>query len=455
MNWKDFLQFFEKQEKSVVLSSVLTNTKLESIDGSKVVISHENGGGKMYLDGRRPSIEKYLSEFLGQPTNLEIIVAPGKKKKKKEEKPIEQQEEGVPSSGLPLMDYKDSLEAVLKKANIQERYTFDNFAVSATNHVAHAAAQAVADNPARIYNPLFIYGTVGVGKTHLSHAIANHILQKSQLKKVLYCTSEQFTNDLVEFIKVKNTKELRKKYRDLDLLIIDDVQFIAGKSYVQEEFYHTFNSIVQNGGQIVLISDRPPREIKELEDRLRSRFSGGLILDIQKPDFELRTAILLIKAEERHIDIDMDAAKEIAEKVTDSRELEGTLLRLLSVSLMESQSNKITVETTKGELGARSARIVQNTSPQDVIKNICMFYHIKTSLIKSDTRKQEISHVRQIIMYVLRKKLELNYEEIAFMLNRKDHTTIIHGVDKIQEKILSDDRFGDEVEKAIVFALST
>ncbi|KXK11816.1 MAG: Chromosomal replication initiator protein DnaA [Microgenomates bacterium OLB23] len=344
----------------------------------------------MFLDGRKKIIEKHLSDFLQKEVQLEILIKPPKKKKgKKEEKEQTPLAEEGPSTGLPLIDYKDSLEGVLKKAHIQDRYTFENFAVSATNHVAHAAAQAVAENPARIYNPLFIYGDVGVGKTHLSHAIANHILQKNIQQKVLYCTSEQFTNDLVESIKVKNTRELRKKYRELDLLIIDDVQFIAGKSYVQEEFYHTFNAIVQGGGQSwSLISDRPPKEIKELEDRLRSRFSGGLILDIQKPDFELRTAILLIKAEERHIDIDIDAAKEIAEKVTDSRELEGTLLRLLSVSLMESQSNKITMETTQGELGMQAARIAQKVSPHDVIKNLCLYYQIKPSIIK----KPQLAH---------------------------------------------------------------
>jgi chromosomal replication initiator protein len=287
------------------------------------------------------------------------------------------------------------------------------------------------------------------------HAIANAILAKRPATRVVYCMGDEFLNEIVEAIQTKGSRIFKQKYRSAQLLLVDDVQFIAGKSYVQEEFYHTFNTIVQRGGQIVLISDRPPREIKELEDRLRSRFSGGLILDIQKPDFELRTAILLIKAEERHIDIDIDAAKEIAEKVTDSRELEGTLLRLLSVSLMESQSNKITIETTKGELGHQSARIAQNTSPHDVIKNVCLFYHMKTSLIKSDTRKQEISNVRQIIMYILRLKLGTNFEEIAFLLNRKDHTTIIHGVEKIKAKIAGDDRFKDEIEKAAHFALST
>jgi len=454
MNWEEFLTYVEAKESSPVLSSVLINTKLVSVDGTTITISHENGGGKMFLDGRKALIENHLSTYLEKPTSLTIVVVEKKKKGKEKTQPRIGEGAGE-ESGLPLIDYKNSLEGVLKKAGIQDRYTFENFAVSATNHVAHAAAQAVADNLGKIYNPLFLYGSVGVGKTHLSHAIANFILAKNLQKKALYCTSEQFTNDLVEGIRAKNTKDLRKKYRSLDLLIIDDVQFIAGKNYVQEEFYHTFNSIVQGGGQIVLISDRPPREIKELEDRLRSRFSGGLILDIQKPDFELRTAILLIKAEERHIDIDMDAAKEIAEKVTDSRELEGTLLRLLSISLLQSQSNKITVETTRGELGHQAAHIAQHTNPGDVIKNVCAYYHLKTSQIKSDTRKQEISNVRQIIMFILRKKLKINFEEIAFLLNRKDHTTIIHGVDKIQNKMLSDDRFNDEVEKVAAYSLST
>lgn len=447
MDWQSFLKYVKAKEPSPVLSSVLVNTQLVSINGATTTISHINGGGKIFLDGRKALIEGHLSSFLKKPIRVEVVVVEKKKKKGARAQTTQ--------GDLPLMEYKNNFELVLKKAHIQERFTFENFAVSSSNHIAHAAAQAVAENIGTMYNPLFIYGSVGVGKTHLSQAIANRALGKNPQKKVLYCTSEQFTNDLVEFIRLRNTKELRKKYRELDILIIDDVQFIAGKNYVQEEFYHTFNTIVQGRGQVVLISDRPPKEIKELEDRLRSRFSGGLILDIQKPDFELRTAIVLIKADERHIDIDIDAAKEIAEKITDSRELEGTLLRLLSTTLLASQSNKITVETTRGGFSYQAALSSQSMSPHGVIKNVCIYYHLKPSLIKSETRKQNIALVRHIIMYILRKKLEINLDEIAFILKRKDHTTIMYGVEKIQEKILSDERFKEEINKVVAFSLST
>ncbi len=448
MDWDAFITYVQSQETSPVLGSILLNTKLGSIDSSNLVIVCENLGGKIFLDGRRALLEGYVSAFSEKNLAVSFTV---KERKRKKKTTSSEAIEPAPT----LMDYSNNVASIKKRVGIQERFTFENFAVSASNHIAHAAAQAVAQNPGNIYNPLFIYGTVGVGKTHLSHAIANHILDENSEKRVLYCTSEQFTNDLVDSIRVKNTKDQRKKYRNLDLLVIDDVQFIAGKSYVQEEFYHTFNTIVQNGGQIILISDRPPKEIKELEDRLRSRFSGGLILDIQRPDFELRTAIVLIKAQERNIDIDIDAAKEIAERVTDSRELEGTLLRLLSVSLMESQSNKVTLETTHGELKERAARTVANSSPQDIIKNVCSYYHIKPVDIKGSSRKQEFAVARQVAMYILRVKMAMNLDDVAYALKRKDHTTIMHGVEKIKEKMLEDDRFKEQVEKIVDFSLST
>ena len=265
-------------------------------------------------------------------------------------------------------------------------------------------------------------------------------------KKIFYCSSEQFTNDLVECIREKNTQRLRKKYRSLDILLIDDVQFIAGKNYVQEEFYHTFNTIVQNGGQVILTSDRPPKEIKELESRLSSRFSGGLIIDMQKPDYELRTAILLIKARERNIDIDAAAAGKIAEKVKDSRELEGALLKLLTLSLSSgAQSNHISMESTINELKRRDDRIRKKISPLDVIKTVSAYYGLKPSQIKGDSRKSDFVRGRQVVMYLLREVMRLKLDEVAFILNRRDHTTVIHGSGKINSLRLRDPLFRDEI----------
>ncbi|OGK32593.1 chromosomal replication initiator protein DnaA [Candidatus Roizmanbacteria bacterium RIFCSPLOWO2_02_FULL_37_19] len=436
MDWPSFISYYEAKNTSPAFIPVLKKTKLVESTNEECVVLCENNGAKMLLNTRLSEIEKSLAEFTNK--KLRLIFIPKEKKQRKESVP------------LPLIEFYGAKEDIIKKADLQSRFTFENFAVSPSNHIAHAAARAVADKPGHAYNPLFLYGDVGVGKTHLSQAVAHRILDGDVKKKVLFCSSEQFTNDLVECIREKNTQQLRKKYRSLDVLIIDDVQFIAGKNYVQEEFYHTFNTIVQKGGQIILTSDRPPKEIKELENRLSSRFSGGLIIDIQKPDFELRTAILLIKAQERKIDIDMNAAQRIAEKIKDTRELEGALLKLLTISLSsDSASNKISIETTERELKKRENSILNKTSPQDVIRAIASYYDIKPSNIRGESRKAEFVRGRQVVMYILRNIMKLKLEDIAYILKRKDHTTVIHGAGKISTQRLRDNSFRQEVDGII------
>jgi chromosomal replication initiator protein len=439
MDWTAFIKFLETHPNSAVILPILKQSKIESFTDTECIVEVENSGAKFFLDSKRAIIEEILFEF--SQKNPVVVFTVAQKKERLTKKKKEQAQ-----SELSLLQFQGKQEEKIRQSGLQPRYTFENFAVSTSNHMAYAASQAVSKNPATQYNPLFIYGDVGVGKTHLSHAIAHVILKSDFRKRVLYCTSEQFTNDLVDAIRTKRTQMVRDKYRLIDVLIVDDIQFIAGKNSVQEEFYHTFNAIVQQGGQIILTSDRAPKEIKALEDRLRSRFSGGLIIDMQKQDFELRTAIVLIKAQERNIDIDMKAAQNIAEKITDSRELEGALLKLLSLSLTNTDTNKITAESAHDELEKEAEIFKSKVRPNDVIRAVATYYELKPSHIRSSTRKQNIAMARQIAMYMLRVKLGLNLDECAFILKRKDHTTVLHGVNKVKSMLMRDRGFKDEVE---------
>lgn len=435
MDWSSFLKHLEKTNISPVLLSLLRQTSLLSFDAHICTIRCQNTGLRMFLESKKEEVRKFVTNHLNNPL-IDVVFV------------VEQSEKHKKSLSLPLIDYGNEVEERARIAGLAPSHTFENFAVSISNQVAHAAALAVSENPGKIYNPLFLYGGVGVGKTHLSHAIANKIIQIDIKKRVLFSTSEEFTNDLIELIRRKSTNELRKKYRKLDVLIVDDVQFIAGKNYVQEEFYHTFNTLIRGGSQIILTSDRPPSEIDKLESRLRSRFSGGLTIDMQDPDFELRTAILLIKAKGRNVPIEIGAAKYIAQETTDTRELEGVLLRMYAK--ISDTKEVITQEFVVGELNKEGVSAnINMVSPQEIMRLVCAFYDVRPSLIRGPSRKEELARVRQIIMYLLRIHLKLKFEEIAFLLRRKDHTTIMHGVDKITSLSLKDDVFHKELDRIV------
>ena len=329
------------------------------------------------------------------------------------------------------------------------KYSFENFAVSPTNQVAYAAARAVAEEPGTAYNPLILYGGVGVGKTHLAQSVARAILEQDHDKKVVFCPGDQFTNELIESIREKSTQRFRHKYRKLDLLIIDDVQFIAGKNHVQEEFFHTFNHIISAAGQIILTSDRPPVVIKKLEDRLKSRFMGGLTVDMQAPDFELRCAILLIKAREKKIDIGIDEARVIAEQVTDSRALEGTILSIYAKTLNNGGAITLDVIEDFFEGSRRRAVAQRRITAHDIIEAVCSYYNIRKSHLKGPSRTENVAMARQVAMYLLRRELGLKYEEIAYALKRKDHTTIMHGYEKIAGLAARDPLFKQEIDRII------
>jgi len=313
-----------------------------------------------------------------------------------------------------------------RAAGLRDGYTFANYAVGGSNQMAFAAAQAVARKPGESYNPLFIYGGVGVGKTHLMQAIGRDVLEKGG-GKVLCCTSEQFTNDLVEGIKNRTTEKVRSKYRQAKVLLVDDVQFIAGKATAQEEFFHTFNAVQGVGGQVVMTSDRPPAEIAKLEARLRSRFGAGLIVDIGQPDFELRTAILLIKARQRNIDLPMEAAQMVAEQVEGVRELEGALVRLQTKN---TEINAALVrETLKLGGGNGSRRILTAAEVMSVVGN---YFGVGVQQLKGERRTKSIVWPRQILMFLLRKDLKLPQEEVGRLIGGRDHSTVIHATEKVE-----------------------
>jgi chromosomal replication initiator protein len=325
---------------------------------------------------------------------------------------------------------------------VRPDFTFQTLAVSSSNQLAFVSATTVAKKPGLAYNPLFIYGPVGVGKTHLMQAIANEVYKNDPDKKIIYTTSEEFTNEVVEAIRNNDTARMKRKFRNVQLLIVDDVQFFAGKDRAQEELFHTFNILIDSGAQIVLSSDRPPSEIKKLEKRLSSRFAGGLTVDIEAADFELRCAILLIKAKKYNLDLSIETAKKIAEKAHDSRELEGLLLKTITIAT--AGGTDVTPELAEKALRQATEEDKLFFRPDEVIKGICSFYNIKETLIKGPKRDSGLVKARQITMYILKQDLRLSFVEIGNILGGRDHTTVMHGVKKI-EGLLLNRAFSEEI----------
>lgn len=430
--WNSFLEYHEEHsEKNPILLSLLRQATITEVSDNQITISCINSGMSTFFEKRRVSIELSLSAYF-KKSMRPVFVVKGVEGKKKEE---------------PLLKYEPSLDDLFSRAGLHQKYRFDNFAVSSSNNVAFAAAQAVSQNPGSSYNPLFFYGGVGIGKTHLAQAVGRAILEKNSERKVYFCPGDRFTNELIESIQNKTTQKFRRKYRYLDVFIIDDVQFIAGKQTIQEEFFNTFNTIVSSGGQIILTSDRPPHEIKNLEDRLRSRFSGGLIVDLQQPDFELRAAILLIKAKEKNIAIQMDAVKIIAEQITDTRALEGTLLSLYAKTV--GKKEEIDLEDVDSYFKVNFEKKAIKISPTNIIHAVCSYYNIKQSAIKNPGRSDAVAVPRQVIMYLLRKELNIKFDEIARILKKKDHTTIMYGCNKIASLCMKNPVIKEEVDRII------
>lgn len=435
--WIELLTKIKKEKgENSVLYSILKQTKPSKLTDEKITIECDGYPVKKFLDSKTKEIEKIIFKDLGKKTLVEFVLSQTKKTSTKK------------NTSSSLLSFEPSSDDIFFRSGINKKFSFENFAVSSTNQVAYAASLAVVENLGSAYNPLFLWGGVGVGKTHLAQAIGRKILENNKEKKVYFCPGDNFTNELIESIRDKTTAKFRKKYRRLDLLIIDDIQFIAGKTHVQEEFFHTFNSIISYGGQIILTSDRPPYEIKNLEDRLRSRFSGGLIVDIQPPDFELKTAILLLKAKDKNIAIDIEAAKIIAEKTTDARELEGVLLSLYAQIL--GKKERIDLEAVDFFFSKKNnQQEKRKINPQEIIKSVCTYFNIRPHQIKSKERSARIALIRQIIMYLIRKELNLTLSQTAKILKRKDHTTVLHAEEKIKSLIMKNPSFKKDIDNII------
>lgn len=328
---------------------------------------------------------------------------------------------------------------------LNPRFTFDRFIIGSSNRLASAACMAVADNPAQAYNPLFLYGGVGLGKTHLLHAIGNAALDRDPEINVLYVSSEKFTNDLIESIRRQQTEEFRIRYRNIDILLIDDIQFIAGKDATQEEFFHTFNTLHTVGKQVVMTSDRPPKAILTLEERLRSRFEWGLIVDIQMPDYETRTAILRTKAEQMTVDVPAGVIDFLAQRIQSNiRELEGSLNRVVAYAKLNGTA--ITVDSAAAALSD-----LLDTGPKkritgdSILRTVCEYYGVDMRAVQGRGRSRNIVGPRQVAMYLLREETDASLVDIGAMLGGRDHTTIMYGCDKIAEEITTDNRLKQEI----------
>ena len=357
--------------------------------------------------------------------------------------------------GEPESDDSKTEEEVQKDAikpaqeafgSLNSKYTFDSFVIGNSNRFAHAASVAVAESPANAYNPLFLYGGVGLGKTHLMHAIGHHIQANNPKAKVVYVSSEKFTNELINSIRYDKNLDFRNKYRNVDVLLVDDIQFIAGKESTQEEFFHTFNELYEARKQIIISSDRPPNEIPTLEDRLRTRFAWGLQADIQAPDFETRIAILKKKAEIEKYVVSSDVMVYIATKIKSNiRELEGALTRVMAYSSLTNNKNitvDLATEALKDIISSTQTRSITIDLIQDVVAN---YYNLSVQELKSQRRTRNVAYPRQIAMYLSRKLTDMSLPKIGDEFGGRDHTTVIHAYEKISAALKSDDSLASAI----------
>ncbi len=354
------------------------------------------------------------------------------------------------NSPAPLFQEDDKNEELTNKlnhGNIRLGFTFENFAVSGSNQMAFAAAEAVANKPGTTYNPLFIWGGVGVGKTHLMQAVGFKMIKENLNSKVLLCSAEEFTNEVIQGIRNKTTQAVRDKYRKLQGLFVDDIQFIAGKDTIQEEFFHTFNAVSGAGGQVILTSDKPPTEIKNIEARLRSRFEAGLTVDVAQPDFELRCAILQIKAKEKGTELPMDQVSLIAGNIEGARQIQGFLTRLFSESKIKNipvDENLIKSILSRGGEGIKDVP-KEKVSPEKVFDIVSTHFSISKKALMSHVRARSVARPRQILMYLLRTELGLPFDEVGKVVGGRDHSTVIHAVDTITNLASHDSKIREDI----------
>ncbi|XLQ20640.1 MAG: chromosomal replication initiator protein DnaA [Candidatus Moraniibacteriota bacterium] len=453
--WRSVLGNIELSISKANFSTWFKNTAILSIENNHVVVGVPNGFAKEWLENKYQS---YILQALRKETpeihsmscavyNPQEIDNKEKSKEQSEGVKNDIQSETKKISRQVSMQNNTTSSDNFTKNNISlnSRYTFDNFIVGEHNELAKAACHAVCEDVGRIYNPLFIYGKVGLGKTHLLQSIGNHVRAADASKKIVYTTSERFTAELVNSIKNNRADKFKEEYQKVDLLIIDDVQFLAGKEKTQQEFFHIFNSLYNLNKQIVISSDRPPKSISTLEDRLRSRFEGGMIVDVSQPDLETRIAILRTKAVERGFYLSDDVLRFMAENIKNNiRELEGALNRVMAIcELYKKEPTQQMVEQALSEIIKSNKKT--GVQSKNVLEVVSEFYEVDKEELLKKGRKKEIVRPRQIAMYILREEMNMSYPGIGKYFSGRDHTTALHAVEKIKREIKEDEKFKDEV----------
>lgn len=406
--WNKVLQVLREEIGSTSFDIWFSMVKLNCVRNDTVYINVPNSLTKEWIESRyMDTINRHFRALTNQNFNLLLTT------------------ENVPVKEGSL-------------THLNPKYTFETFVVGNSNRFAHAACYAVGESPSKAYNPLFVYGGVGLGKTHLMQAIGHHIIKKNPSYSIMYVSSEQFTNELISSIKDDNTPGFRQKYRHIDVLLVDDIQFLAGKERTQEEFFHTFNTLYESNKQVVISSDRPPRNIPTLEDRLRSRFEWGLITDIQPPDLETRIAILRKKAQTEDLNIPYDVLDYIANYIDSNiRELEGALIRLVAyASITKKPMNMATAsEALKDILPPPRPRKITIENIQNIVAD---YYGLKINELLSKKRNKELVYPRQIAMYLCRQLTDASYPQIGEQFGGRDHTTVLHANDKLEKKVAAD-----------------
>jgi chromosomal replication initiator protein len=441
--WQSVLNEVQLSISKPNFTTWFKNTNIVSQKDGEIIIGVPNGFTKEWLENKyNKIIISALRDSIGKVRAVKYIISsslkPSQGVKEKREKKAEERKTLVIKEQLDLQEYK-----IDEATNLNPRYSFDSFVVASFNELAYAAAQSVIKDLGKVYNPLFIYGGVGVGKTHLIQAIGNEIL-KNKGKNIVYVSSEKFGADLITSISEGKVEEFKNKYRKADVLIIDDIQFLAGKEKTQEIFFHTFNSLYEKNKQIILSSDRPPKAIATLEERLRSRFEGGMIADISMPEFETRLVILKKKAKELGIELSEEAFSYIASNIQKNiRELEGALNRVIAfIRLNNTTPNqKQLIQTLKTVVSNPQKR----TNYKKIAEIVAEFYDINTNDLINRNRKQEIVKPRQIAMYLMREELKSSYPFIGQKLGGRDHTTAIYACNKIEEEIKNNNELNQEL----------
>ena len=426
--WQAALGQLQMDMPKAAFDTWVRGTEFVSYEDGTFIVAVQNPYARDWLQSRLAStVTRLLTGIMGRTIEIRFTVW------QKDPEPAQPAESTYATEAYNEASYQNS--------TLNPRYSFDNFVVGTSNRLAHAASLAVADKPAQAYNPLFLYGGVGLGKTHLLHAIGNHCSREGL--QVLYVSSEEFTNDLINAIRTHTTQAFREKYRRIDVLLIDDIQFIAGKESTQEEFFHTFNTLHGQDKQIVISSDRPPKAMVTLEERLLSRFEWGLTADIQPPDIETRLAILRAKAERAGYRMPNDILELIARRVQSNiRELEGALTRVAAFAdLSGLPLTQQLVESALVDLLPRR----NNVQPSEVIRRVADVYGVTVDRILGRDRSRQVALPRQIAMYLLREESNISLPQIGETLGGRDHTTIMYGCDKVADLIERDDRFRRQV----------